>query len=428
MRLGCFAALFFVSCAQSQTQPPILGTPDVDQAIQRSLLPYAGTPFHALLDISHAGDTDHSGQVEIWWVTPTNYHVRLSAPAFTQSKIVNSERMEEIDTGTFLPRWLETFERALLDPVPAILRGHSSDVKHTANMEGLQTPACVFRDDRPDGITDQMTWGRLCLDTTGTHIGSILTFTENVNFSDWKPFAGQDVSRQLTTYIHDDHPVVATLTTLEPISSTDQASLLTISPTSRESRLETKFVPTSQAESLLETAPAIQWPDVREGKTEGYMIIYVRTDRTGQVREAYPHNADNAGLQDFGAMEALKYKFKPLLINGVPTQMETPLVLHFSSKITDPIVVLSVSDMKRQIIRCQPDPVPAGVLSKDQTALVRVSVSENGTIVGTQPASTAPWNRLLTSWMSVKKSCSFKPYLVNGKPVFYKGDVELPVR
>ena len=48
---------------------------------------------------------------------------------------------------------------------------------------------------------------------------------------------------------------------------------------------------------MVEKAPEIQWPAVREGKTEGYMIVYARTDRTGQVRETAKHNSDQPGLE-----------------------------------------------------------------------------------------------------------------------------------
>jgi hypothetical protein len=61
------------------------------------------------------------------------------------------------------------------------------------------------------------------------------------------------------------------------------------------------------------------------------MIVFVLTDRTGQIRESYWDSSDNYGLQDAGVALALKSNLKPILVNGAAVQMEGPLVLHFKT-------------------------------------------------------------------------------------------------
>ena len=77
--------------------------------------------------------------------------------------------------------------------------------------------------------------------------------------------------------------------------------------------------------------PDYEWPSQDTGKQEGYMIVYVRTDRAGKVRESYWDSSDNYGLQDAGVTLALKSSLKPLIVDGAPVQMEGPLVLHFKT-------------------------------------------------------------------------------------------------
>ena len=180
-----------------------------------------------------------------------------------------------------------------------------------------------------------------------------------------------------------------------------------------------------QEESLLEKAPEIQWPTVREGKTEGYMIVYARTDRTGQVRETAKHNSDQPGLEEFGMEQALHYKFKPLVVHGVPQQMEMPLVLHFSTHLADPLPMLSAAAMKKQLASCTIGKLPAGT-ARGTVVHIRVSVNESGKITGMQ--SLHPDSAAGINWLQVMASlqiCHPSPYLVNGKPMYHKGEVDL---
>jgi hypothetical protein len=56
--------------------------------------------------------------------------------------------------------------------------------------------------------------------------------------------------------------------------------------------------------------------------------VYVRTDRTGCVREAYRDSADIYGLHQAAAVRAYSLKFKPLMVNGAPQQMEAPVEIR----------------------------------------------------------------------------------------------------
>lgn len=176
---------------------------------------------------------------------------------------------------------------------------------------------------------------------------------------------------------------------------------------------------------MVETVPNIEWPPVREGKTEGYMIVYARTDRTGQVRETAKHNSDQPGLEDFGMEQELRYKFKPLVVDGVARQMEMPLVLHFSTTMGDPIPILPAAQMAQQIISCKPGGIAPGIVPSGTVITVRVSVNERGDEAGMEFRNCpAACGKLVGVFVSLR-DCRFKPYVVNGKATFYKGDIEL---
>jgi hypothetical protein len=418
--------------AVGQNPERTMDDPNFESALRHSTLTNDGEPFHAVLEIIPGkpnGDRSpgiaYKGRVELWWLDGQHYRILLTSPDFHQEKIVSGGQVEETDTGDFLPEWLNTFVRVLLDPVSAQQFRTGDGVSKTGGESGAFTTAsCIRRDDRRDGISDELTFGQICLDRSQSKIQSINLFNFFVFMSDWQPFREKEVARKYETFVRDQEPITGELLTLEGLSEADKTAIVVKAPTLLQNIIETDFVSTSKEESLIDKAPTIVWPAVREGKTDGYMIVYARTDRTGQVRETATHNSDNLGLQGYGMQQALGYKFKPLVVDGVAKQMEMPLVLHFSSRIENALPILDLEAMKRQTIICHPDAIPAGVLQKGESAIVRVSVDESGAVTNVQPSSQAPWGRMVGTWMSVKR-CQFRPYSPQGKPTSYKGEIEL---
>jgi hypothetical protein len=396
----------------------------LERALKTSSLTYDGAPFHAILVISQPDEKDSpfEGKIEIYWANAAKYRVTVTSKAFEQTRIVNGDRIEEQNTGDFYPEWLRNYARALLDPLPRAVdfRGRGGFV---AVGDG-QMRSCLSRDDRQNGITDQMTWAEICFAGKEPHIESAIDFTYFMEFGDYKPFGKKLIAWSYTDYTDDNEKVIGRLTKLEPLSSGDENLFVVEHPTPPEQRIETRFVSMATNESLLDKAPAIEWPPIREGKTEGNMIVHVLTDRTGQVREAYKHNSDTPGVEDFGTLQAKKYKFRPLLVNGVPVQMETPLVIHFKTQMGDPLPVITGKDIDKVATGCGYDPVlPKGLLPSGTTFKIRVSVNEKGKNTGEGFPSGIPWSVIQKAKLNTM-NCRFKPYLINGQAWYYHIDFE----
>ncbi len=402
------------------------GDKALTSALKRSSLTYEGKPFHALLTIGTTGDAN-SGSVEAWWAGPTKYRVALTSAKFKRVETVNGERMDRQQEGDFLPLWLEEFEDGLLNPVP--IESNLRNLKQTVSLSD-SFPGCINREDRVNGIADEVTRGTVCVFRADPLLLHVEAFNYSMNFSNFEKFGKKQIARDYHASVGVHKYLTGTLTVLEPLKDTDDAMFaLSAGAVERPARgpVDTVFVSTLKEESMVAEAPKIDWPTVREGRTEGYMIVYARTDATGQVREAHPYNSDNAGVLEYGAQQALRYKFKPLLVDGRAVQMEMPLVLHFSTTIADPIPILSVAEMKAQMISCTPKPPAPGSLPSGSILLYRVSVDENGKNAGIGPTpGQAPWK--VRDWVQAINSlpaCTFKQYVQNGKPTYYKGDVEL---
>lgn len=431
LALAIVAFLLFAQTAQSFAPPGERGdnvNAALDQALKTFSLTFEGKPFHAVMEIETAGEP-YSGRIEVWWVNASKYRLAVTSPKFSQVKTVNGDQVQEKNDGDYYPRWLENFVLAILDPLPMAknLRGRDDvGAPRAEPTEGSEY--CFIRDGRHGDITDEMSFGQVCFWGLERHIDRAYGFNYTMIFSNWKKFGAKQVPRAYRTNVLDEDPVVGRLTLLEELKQPDEAMFTVHSSTPANDRISITPVSTQQGENLIEKVPEIQWPPVREGNTQGFITVYVRTDRTGQVREASKRNADQQReLATFAIQQALNYKFKPLLVDGVPQQIETSLVVHFSTSINDPIPILSVADMAKQTISCKPNKIPPGFLPKGTVITERVSVNEKGETVDVRPAAQRcpiPCPLLMGPENPLNK-CKFAPYSVNGRTTVYKGDVEV---
>lgn len=433
MRQIKFAALlsFVVGMSTLHAQFPGLQSMqgeqvDADAALSRALKTSSLTdgvkPFHAILAIGMSG-SPYSGRVEVWWAEKQKYKTVIASPAFSETRIVNGTQVMQTAVGDYYPRWLENFVEAILDPIPMIrdFQGRGGSV-----MLGPQiTRSCLRRDDRTNGITEVMTWGIICLNGAEPRLGSVLTMNYNIEFGDWKSFNKKEIARTYKTSVKDYQEIVAHLTTLEELRNPPEELFAVTTPTPPEQQIQTAFISTQKEESLIEDAPKIDWPTVHEGKTEGSMIVFARTDRTGQVRETAKHNSDQPGLESFGMEQALHYKFKPLIVNGVAVQMEMPLVLHFKTQIANPLPVLRGEELLKQISGCDAKLVSA-VPTTGRITPTHVSVNENGKLTGEGYGPTVDPGLpavLVTPTRGLVFDCHFAPLVRNGVVTYYHGDL-----
>ena len=404
-----------------QSVPKISADSAIDRALKLSSLTRGSVPFHAVLTINEPKKSASlfQGKVEVLWVSAKKYRLTIDSKGFQQVRIVNGDQIEEQNVGDFYPTWLRDYVRVILDPIPDAYLFHGN--KAPVMLGKSISQSCINRDDRPNGITDQMTWASLCFQGAAPQIRSAQDFTYSMEFADYQPFEKQEIARSYTTY-HDGDTVVGHIMSLQRIDKVDESLFQLAHPTDPKDRIETSFVSMATNESLLENAPTIEWPAIREGKIEGNMIVHVITDKTGQVREAYRHNSDTPSLEDFGRQQALKYKFKPLTIDGIPRQMETPLVLHFKTKIGDPLPVLSGEDIAKYTSGCGYKPIlPKGLLPSGTMFKIRISVTENGENAGIIFPPGIPEEVIQKAGLN-EQGCKFKPYLVNGQKWYHHID------
>ncbi|WP_263350836.1 hypothetical protein [Acidicapsa acidisoli] len=318
----------------------------VDRALRLCSLSEGDQPFHLVLDISppardvavaHGIDEralnlrfeNMRAEVEIYWLNPITYRIVIRSRDFSQTRIVNGSVIEEHDAGDFYPRWIQNFVDAILDPVPkaSFLRRVPGAVPI-----GVQSHACISSPAIPGASAEDTASAQICFQDIEPRIASGVEFTRSVWFDDFAPFGAQQIARTLVNDLPANILVRSRVIQLESLRKSDYSLLRAAEFTPPEKQIRTMLVPRNTAESLLDIASGkTLLPVSQRASSETPTTVYIRTDRRGQVREAYSDSSDHFGLQDAAVFRALTLRFKPLMVNGIPQQMEAPLVLESSS-------------------------------------------------------------------------------------------------
>src|SRR5579864_980850 len=93
----------------------------VDNAVQQSRLTLAGgAPFQLKAHITNAGapKPEYTADVEEYWVSPEKWRRTVQSAGFTQTLIVNGDKVSEKLIGDYYPFWLHDLVMALFDPLP----------------------------------------------------------------------------------------------------------------------------------------------------------------------------------------------------------------------------------------------------------------------------------------------------------------------
>jgi hypothetical protein len=356
-RVGFLAALSSASMILSTLQgctlnkyfappdPVVPGSVAIRRALKLSSLTDGDRPFHLVLEIyppahppsepqgSGIPVRDMRAIVEIDWLNPLTYRTVIRSSQFTQVRIVNGSVVEEHNTGSFYPRWIQNFVDAIFDPIPQVdkLRKVSEELP-----VGALSHSCITN---PESPSDQIPGAQICFQDAEPRLAYGRDFTRYVSFDDFEPFGNQQVPRTLINDLPANILVQGHIARLEPLSEENYPLLKAMVYTPAKEQLVTTLVSEREARSMLVTDPGqLGQPnlddiafssisDSAHASKSPRMQIYVRTDIYGQVREAYRDSSDHYGLENAAVARALTLRFKPLMIDGVPHQMEAPLTI-----------------------------------------------------------------------------------------------------
>src|SRR6266571_6230441 len=154
-----------------------------DHAVQQSKLTLPGSrPFHLKAKIIETTNpsSEYQAKIEEHWVSPEKWRRTIEAPEFSQTLIINGDKVSEKDTGSYFPWWLNDLVTAIVDPLPMLdrLKQLNAQVAKPRGSGNLNTCADLRAN------FDQ--WGVFCFEGSHGLLTSVITRGYSAQFADFK--------------------------------------------------------------------------------------------------------------------------------------------------------------------------------------------------------------------------------------------------
>lgn len=457
-RKGEWQSLIFIDydCAMPRTLGFVLlilaaltpicraSTDEPDSALERavklsSLTGHGAQPFHLKMTVSEPDNpkSPYSATIEEYWKSAKDWYQSISAPGFQQTVVVKDGQRSEQNVGGYYPIWLRNFVTAATDPLEDSLFWEkvSAKVVIATSTDGHPSSTCARAQFKVGtAALNNDAFAVICFNADGT-LSSVVRPGYDMEFHDAQPFGKKRIA---TRYVNDPEPgteVVGKVEVLEKIDPSVHTPDLPQSVTQVSEQIKSIPIGQDTFEKLLKSPLNIVWPRVHSGNTTGKLSMYISADRDGQIREAYPLNSDNAGLQDAVRDQLLKVQVKPGVLNGQQVQIESALAFQFSTtldsisesptpdsvsqapSVSKPIVV-GKSIMNAMHLKVYAPVYPQDLKERRVSGNVDLTaiIGRDGRVVSLTPLS-SPNSEFTQAAIAAVKQWTYKPYLLNGSPV-----------
>lgn len=291
-------------------------------------------PFHILVVISEAENpqSPYQGSIEEWWHSPTEWRREIKAKGGAhQIVVVTGGGKSERDEGDYFPLWLRNFVTALFDPVPNMSAWTASGapIEQSQLPNAYNTNTCV-RTKSKIGTGNRSTdaFSVICLDGEG-RLSSVVSPRYSMSFNHYRKFGEKQIPLAMSDFPEPGTGIGAEVVKLEELSSPQSDDLFKQLP-SNDCRFDSAELSAAKLEELTASNPQLVWPPVQSGNLRGNLAMYISIDAEGHVREVWPLNSDNAGLDDPARDQVKKWKVVPLKDSaGNPAQVDGPLGFRF---------------------------------------------------------------------------------------------------
>ncbi len=304
----------------------------VKKAAAVSTLDQPGTkPFHLKAGIAPSFPRDsgsgRTGEIEIWWRSPTQWRREVRCPIFHQVEVVTDAHVWEKNEDDYFPEWLRETAVAVVDPIPQLKdvleQMESGEVKHLFGMTHISWMI-------PSSNGEVQSWIGAAI-AVADNSGLLMYgsgFGWSVGLKNFTNFHGRLVAQNVSVGTPE---VTAKITTLEDLK--DTAGLFEpLSGGGDTQRIQTLLVDEATLRKNLLPGKPAEWPPVKDGPLEGAATADIVVDRNGVVRELASsvvsvNNALSATARD----QMMAMRFQPFLLNGAHVQVLGRITLGFKT-------------------------------------------------------------------------------------------------
>ncbi|MFZ0285560.1 MAG: energy transducer TonB [Terriglobales bacterium] len=381
-----------------------------DGLLQGALTAPGSPSFHLKAAITGRDDGD-SGDVEIFWVNPSKWRRTINSPAFSQTLVVNGTQVSEQNSDDYFPVTLQVLLAAMTDPRPLIESLGPGDRLLTKANGGTKPPPICEHFNPRSSVGMEM----ICHQGPYKDLESIVSPTQGVSFANYEDFKGKKVARILIRRTQ-----MVRVTELSELKKPDDTTFAVESPTPIEKQLHIVTLQEAELRGQAMQPLEIIWPQALDGATTGPSSYYVSIDRTGSIRETVIVKSANERANESALRQIEKWKFKPVVKDGIPVQAGGILTFTTDTRAWGPPNPLTDAEA-RKLASNVSDPIfPPGTAS-GASCTVRIAIDEEGNLIEAIAGEGTPG--LFGPCYQAVKMWQFHPILQDGQPRPYRAEL-----
>lgn len=401
-----------IACAQrspSETSP-------IRDVVQSTLIAPGNAPFHLKAAITQGRERSSYATVEMFWMAPDKYRRTIESNEFKQTLVVNGTKTFEQDSSDYFPRELHSLVTAMVDPKPildAVQPGDRVLTKANGGARGTEL-ACLAANEGlcPKGMDGL----REVVGASG----------HQVAFSQFESFQGKPVARILTNAPRlGEELMILQVTKLEKLRSPDSGLFNVINETPADKRLRLVTESEQELRDAVIGSQAIVWPQPLDGGQKGPASFFVCIGRDGHIRDIQPLYTVNERTNDSAVSQIGKWKFKPLMQDGMPAQAEGVLNFSVDTRAFGPAEPLSNAEARKLASGIVEPEIPAGKYPSGTIYTLWAAIDSEGKVIEVM-AGDGP-HELFMPCYDALRNWQFHPIMENGQPRPYRAQIAFRV-
>ncbi len=241
----------------------------------------------------------------------------------------------------------------------------------------------------------------------------------SIDLMDYQSFEGKRIARRIIYNISVGDFQTAVVTELSPLNKFDETLFAISQPTSPEEQLKENYLSEKELRSLGTETPEIIWPQVLDGAETGNASFYISLDRQGRVREVLPIKTANERSNDSAIRQILRWKFKPLIKNGTPAQVEGMLTFSLNTRKYGPSSTLDDTQLRKLASNMVEPVVPKEKAPPGSEYKLWIAVDSDGVVI--EKIIAGGPSDIFGEVDHALKQWRFQPVIENGQPRSYRG-------
>jgi hypothetical protein len=383
--------------------------------VQPVLIEPGSRSFHLKAVITEKSDPDFKADAELFWVGPNKFRRTIKSEDFSQTLIVNGDKVFEENSDDYFPVDLQILMTALVDPRPVLDAFRPGDVLLTeANGAALESGQVCYQGN-----------GSFCIQSRTGLLETVGSLGREITFTSYKDFKGKRVARMLFHRMGPGNSLQATVTDLSELKDAPESLFRITQITPEQKRNHPVLVSDSDFRSLAISTPEIIWPQTLDGAEKGTAIFHISIDPSGKVRDVIPVRTDNERADESACRQIKNWKFKPLIDHEIPVQAESFLTLAMDTRAYGPPAPLSDKEARALASNIIDPIIPPGTAPSGSSYTLRAAIDVEGRLIeviggGGPPKLNKPCYAALKQW-------HFSPIMENGQPRPYRAEITFRV-